>query len=44
MTAIFGTLAIFYFVAAVALSGATIAAGARNNAGRTGFTPTMLVR
>lgn len=43
MTAIFGTLAIFYFVVAVALSGTAIAAGART-AGRTDFTPTMLVR
>ena len=43
MTAIFGTLAITYFIAAAALSGTAIAAGARN-AGRTGFTPTMLVR
>lgn len=43
MTAIFGTLALAYFVAAAAFAGATIAAGA-HNAGRTGFTPTMLVR
>ena len=43
MTAIFGTLALAYFVAAAAFAGATIAAGART-AGRTGFTPTMLVR
>lgn len=43
MTAIFGTLALAYLVVAVALSGTTIVAGART-AGRTSFTPTMLVR
>lgn len=43
MTAIFGTAALVYFVVAAALSGITIVAGART-AGRTGFTPTMLVR
>lgn len=43
MTAIFGTLALAYLVVAVAFTGTAIAAGART-AGRTGFTPTMLVR
>lgn len=43
MTAIFGTLALTYLVGALAFAGTAVAAGARN-AGRTGFTPTMLVR
>ena len=43
MTAIFGTIALVYLAASAAFAGTTIAAGARN-AGRTDFTPTMLVR
>lgn len=43
MTAIFGALALTYLAGALAFAGTTIAAGARN-AGRTDFTPTMLVR
>lgn len=43
MTAIFGTIALVYLAASAVFAVPAIAAGVAN-AGRTGFTPTMLVR